>query len=256
MLLLFCGLLLMGSGLNINNTQAQTRNVQTKHVICIDPGHQAKGDSHVEAISPGSSIKKAKVTTGATGIKTKITESQLALTVSKQLRKSLVNSEYEVVITREKQDVNISNQRRAQICNQVNAEITIRIHADSSTNPTIRGYSVLYPDSIVKSTNLIASQSLAFAKTLDQNYEKITGIQSRGLHKRGDLTGFNWSTVPTVVLEMGFLSNPEEDQLINSSKTQIKIVTAITKAIQVYFGKLKQLTIIESQLKNRLRFLF
>ena len=54
-----------------------------------------------------------------------------------------------------------------------------------------------------------------------------TGAQDRGLQERSDLTGFNWSDVPDVLVEMGFMTNAAEDKLLESGAYQDKIVQGL-----------------------------
>ena len=58
------------------------------------------------------------------------------------------------------------------------------------------------------------------------------GMKNRGIITRGDLTGFNWSKVPVILLEAGFLSNPNEDRMLNSPEYQDKIARGLAKGIE------------------------
>ena len=91
-------------------------------VICIDAGHQARGNSSLEPNGPGSSTMKAKVTTGATGCVTGKTESQINLEVALKLQEALSNQGYTVVMCRTSQNVDLSNAQRAQMANEANAD--------------------------------------------------------------------------------------------------------------------------------------
>ncbi len=57
-------------------------------------------------------------------------------------------------------------------------------------------------------------------------------MNNRGVVEREDMTGFNWSKVPVVLVEMGFLSNAEEDKLLNTEEYRIKIVQGLTEGIK------------------------
>ncbi|MBC7294355.1 MAG: N-acetylmuramoyl-L-alanine amidase, partial [Thermoleophilia bacterium] len=117
-------------------------------VVVIDPGHQAHGDPSLEPIGPGSTQMKAKVSGGTAGVATGIPESKLVLAVSLKLRDALKTQGIKVVMTRTTQDVNLSNIPRAEIANKARATLFVRIHADGSDNPQVRGIRVLYPASI------------------------------------------------------------------------------------------------------------
>ena len=65
---------------------------------------------------------------------------------------------------------------------------------------------------------------------------KATGAQDRGLVERSDLTGFNWSEVPVVLVEMGFLSNPEEDQKLSTEKYRKQVADGIADGAQEWLA--------------------
>jgi len=102
--------------------------------VCLDPGHQTKGNPALEEIAPNSDKKKAKVTTGTRGIVTKKYESELMLEIALKLKTSLESKGYKVIMTRTKNDVDISNKERAIFANDNKADVYIRLHADGSEN--------------------------------------------------------------------------------------------------------------------------
>lgn len=203
-------------------------------LICIDPGHQEKGDSNLEPVAPGSYVKKARVSSGATGVATKKPEYILNLETSIVLRNILESKGYKVIMTRESHDVNISNSERAIFANNNNADMVIRIHADSLNNPSKTGASVLIPAKESKYTTNIYEDSKTCANLIE-NKMKEYGIQVNGVFERNDLTGFNWSKVPVVLVEMGFLSNYNEDQMMSNTEYQNKLMKSISDGIEEYF---------------------
>jgi len=70
-----------------------------KYVVCLDPGHQTKGNLALEEIAPNSDKKKAKVTTGTRGVVTKKYESELMLEIALKLKTSLIKKELYLPMT-------------------------------------------------------------------------------------------------------------------------------------------------------------
>jgi N-acetylmuramoyl-L-alanine amidase len=205
-------------------------------VVVIDPGHQAKGDSSTEPVGPGSSEKKAKVSSGTAGVVTGTPESELVLTIALKLRDALASHGVEVVMTRTGQNVNISNIQRAQIANDAGADLFVRIHADGADSASTAGIHVLYPVSIEGWTDDIAAASKSAAALAQRELIAATGANDRGIDARSDMTGFNWSDVPVILPEIGFMTNAAEDRLLATAAYQDKIVLGLTRAILSFLG--------------------
>ena len=205
-------------------------------VVCIDAGHQARGNSSLEPNGPGSSTMKAKVTTGATGCVTGKTESQINLEVALKLQQALISQGYTVVMCRTSQNVDISNAQRAEIANSNNVSAFIRLHCDSSTSSSATGTLTLAPSTSNPYCASIASESQALSKSIVNNICSVTGSRNRGVSIVDNMTGLNWSKVPVTIVEMGFLSNPQEDQLLASDDYQNKIVQGIVNGIGAYLN--------------------
>ena len=226
--------------INFKNTTPATLEVKTENknscfgfVICIDPGHQAKPDLTLEPIGPGSSKTKPKVAGGGRGINTHTPESQIVLKIALKLKLLLEEKGIKVVMTRSKENVNISNVQRAQVANKSGADLFVRIHLDSSSNSHLKGITTFYPAKN-QWTRKIYSQSKKAAQTIHSYVIKETGAIDRGLKERADMTGFNWSKVPVVLVECGFLSNPDEDRKLNNASYQTKIAIGLAKGILVF----------------------
>lgn len=223
-----------------NNQSQETANTQTvnkkngQYVICIDPGHQTKGDMSQEPVAPGSSEKKFKVSWGTQGVATKIPEYELTLSASKILKKDLEQMGFKVIMTRETNDVHITNSERAVFANENNADLVIRIHADGSDDSSLTGASLHIPSQDSQYTSKIYPGSNECAKLISSEM-KQDGFKVNSIYQRSDLTGFNWSKVPVVLVEMGFMSNPEEDQKMAETSYQEKMMKSVAEGAQAYF---------------------
>lgn len=187
-------------------------------VIGIDPGHQNKGDSAKEPNAPGSAVMKAAVASGTTGRFSKVPEHQVTLAVGLLLRDMLEEAGATVIMTRETGNVNISNVQRAMLLNEAKVDLAVRIHCDGADSSDVRGASMLVPaGDYVRG---IEEASYKAGSIVMDSFVAITGAKNRGLSKRDDQTGFNWSTVPVITIEMGFMSNEQEDAKLVSEDYQ------------------------------------
>ena len=206
----------------------------SNYIICIDPGHQTKGNNELEPIAPNSKQKKAKVTTGTRGVVTKKYESELMLEIGLKLKDSLEKKGYKVIMTRTINDVNISNVERALFANKNKATLYIRLHADGSENKNTYGASTLTSSPKNKYTEKTQKESEKFSKILLEEYIKSTGAKNRGVIYRDDLTGTNWAEVTNTLIELGFMSNEEEDKKLSDEKYQEKIIDGLVNGIEKY----------------------
>ena len=201
-----------------------------KKTVVIDPGHGPGGNSEKEAQSPDSSIMKIKDGGGAEGINSKTPEYVITMNVALKLKSLLEANGINVIMTKE--DINLApgNIERAEVGNNKNADLAIRIHCDSADAISAKGASMLVPAPVGYATN-IAEISRTYGEIILNSLVANVGMNNRGVIERSDLTGFNWSKVPVVLIEMGFLSNPEEDSLLNSDSYQEKLAQGLCNGI-------------------------
>lgn len=223
-------------GAAITSTPLVANTSSGQKVVCLDPGHQAHPDLALEPIGPGSKVMKPKVEAGTRGVVTRVPESELNLTIALKLRAVLEAHGVKVVMTRTTQNVNISNIQRAEIANAAHANLFVRIHANGNSNPNIHGIEVLYPTRIKGWTDAIAASSKQAAAIAEKDLVAATGAGNLGIIARSDITGFNWSKVPVILPEIGFMTNPTEDRLMETSAYQTKIVDALARAILTFIS--------------------
>jgi N-acetylmuramoyl-L-alanine amidase len=205
-------------------------------VVVIDPGHQSRGDSTLEPVGPGGDELKPRVTGGTTGVVTRVPEYEVVLQISMNLKARLEAAGVTVLMTRTTNDVNVSNSERAGVANDAGAELFVRIHADGSVDSSHSGISTLYPGEN-RWTGPIAVPSRRAALLVQDAVIASTGAASLGTVPRTDLSGFNWSRVPTVLVECGFMTNPVEDRLLASPNYQDKLAEGIATGIIAFLNE-------------------
>lgn len=207
-------------------------------LVLIDPGHDLYGNSATEPIGPGSSTRKIKDGGGARGAATGKAEAVVNLAVAKRLQTMLKRAGLRVKMTRTRTTgTSMGNVARAQMANRLRAAAFVRIHCDGSTNPATSGTHVLYPAYRRGWTDDIHSASKRLAGLVQTELVRSLGFPNRGLDARSDMTGFNWSDVPSILPELGFLSNPAEDRVLSSVAGQKKAATGLCRGILRYLGR-------------------
>ena len=208
---------------------------ELSQVIVIDPGHQGQGDSRKEPVGPGSSVMKARVTSGTTGCVSGLDEYELNLQVSLLLRTELESRGYTVYMTRETHDVNISNKERAEYASSVGGDILVRIHANGDDNSSVNGALCMAPSDSNAFVSALAPESQRLSQCIIDSYCQATGLRNRGVMITDDMSGINWSTMPVTIVEMGFMSNAGDDSKMADSDFQKKMVDGIADGIDQYF---------------------
>jgi N-acetylmuramoyl-L-alanine amidase len=202
-------------------------------LVCLDPGHGTRPaiGMQTESIGPGSSVRKIKDGGGAPG------EAPVALAIAMKTRSLLHRNGLRVAMTRTGPTTTLGNIGRAHFCNVRHAVLMIRIHADGSSNSTLHGVQMLYPAFHKGWTDDIYAQSLRAARIVLRSVVSATGAADLGLVPRSDLTGFNWADVPAILIECGFMSNPHERALLQSSAYQWKIARGIVAGTDSFLGR-------------------
>ena len=200
-------------------------------IIGIDPGHQAHSNSELEPVAPGSSEQKKKVSSGTSGTISGVREHEVNLAVGLLLRDLLEAEGATVIMTRETADVDISNAERAQLFNEYQVDLGLRLHCNGSEDASVQGAFMLVP-----TENPFEEDCVRAAETILSAYGEATGVNiRRGLTYRSDQTGFNWCERPVVNIEMGHMTNPEEDRKLTDPDFQVKMAEGLYQGVLAFF---------------------
>ncbi len=217
------------------------------HTIVIDPGH---GGKEVGAIGPGGMMEK-----------------DATLAICRKLADSLEKKlKARVVLTRTDDSV-VSLDQRTAIANQYHADLFLSVHMNAAVVKGAHGsetyfLSVDASDELARKAaevenasaksagQAVASSDLkmilwdlaqqeylnessAFAKTIQEEMNRVTNVQSRGV-KQAPFKVLVGATMPAALVEVAFITNPEEEARIKNDDFQNVVVGALTTAVQRY----------------------
>lgn len=160
-------------------------------------------------------------------------EKKVCLQTARLMKKYLDQLGYHVVMTRET-DAFISLPRRVEIAQASGATIFVSIHYNSARNPTAHGIEVFFHEDKELKTRATLSKKLADAILVP--LIRRTSAQSRGV-KKGNFYVIRETSMPAVIVEGGFISNPSERTQLKLLEYQEKIARGVVDGIDAYFKK-------------------
>ena len=209
----------------------------SSRIICLDPARQAAEMPETEAIGPGLSTRSQKMLPGAVGTVSGKQEYEVTLEVCTKLKEELLRRGYNVVMTREANDVEISEAARARTANLAGADILIHVSCGASDDASVSGllaYAPTYNSPNLENRLVSASQHLA--DCLLDTLSMQTGMNNLGILDGDRVTGINWAELPVTTIQIGFLTNAEDELFVGGGSGQSRIVTGLANGIDSYFA--------------------
>tara|TARA_B110000495_G_C23040330_1_gene623526 strand:- start:4087 stop:5313 length:1227 start_codon:yes stop_codon:yes gene_type:complete len=226
-----------------------------KKVIVLDPGHGGHDPGNLGGVKVNG-----------------ISEKNVTISAARNIKKILEGSgRYKVIMTRDR-DIFLKLRERSLVAHRNNADLFISIHADAFSNPSVRGATIYTltekasdreaallaarenksdviagidigdEDDIVQNIliDLVKQETMnlsnRFAGELSAELKKAVRVRKRSLRSAGFavLKGID---VPSVLIEMGYLTNRLDAKLLMQKETHEKIGRAILKSADKYFAK-------------------
>lgn len=234
-----------------------TREPGARRVVVIDPGHGG--------VDPGA--------TGVTGSREKLITLQVANELKRQLE---ATGRYDVVLTRDR-DVFVRLRERVASAQRAGADLFISLHADTIANSKVKGASIytLSEGASDKEAGQLAAKenkadiiagldlseldddlsailidlmqretmndSARFANMLIEEVRQATTVLQK-THRFAGFAVLKAPDVPSALIEMGYLSNRQDEKNLASKVHRAKVAAAILRAIDVYFDRQEELS--------------
>ncbi|MCT4620596.1 MAG: N-acetylmuramoyl-L-alanine amidase family protein [Marinisporobacter sp.] len=195
--------------IKFENRRIKTSSYSGRLVI-IDPGHGGK--------DPGASNKALN-----------LVEKELTLDTSLRLNDLLKKAGFTTYMTRN-DDRTLDLYGRPEVANGLGGAVFVSIHYNYAENKKVSGIEMLYVDDPNRDCK-------RFAKTIQEEMIKALKAKDRGIKNEPEFVVIRETNMPSVIAEVGFISNPTEGSLVRTAEYRQKAAQALFNGIKRYFDE-------------------
>lgn len=205
-------------------------------IVCLDPGHPTE-------VNDGMTIQNG------------VTECYINWILSEEIQELLESYGCTVLMTKEREDQLVTNMERAEIANSNDADLFLRIHCDTGP-PESHGMTIYYPDRQgewyghtgppLELIPLCRDAATAIHSVVAEELDGL--LYDRGVMTDNDtyignlqggaLRGSILSEVPVILIEVCFLSNPDDTAIITDDEKRSIIANALAEGVRGYLASL------------------
>lgn len=217
----------------------QNEKREAAHIVYIDPSKQIMADSDKEPVGPGSEETKDRMSSPGIGVSTGNFEYDITLSLARKIKSLLETRGYIVILSRDSSSISMSNRERALLANTTSAEVYIKLQAGTAS-PEVNGMMgfVITKNNPYNSDDYDKSYELC--SMLLDNASAAAGSGKRGIVYTDKLTVLNHCSMPAAVINIGFLSNQDDDKKLAEDAYLDKIAEGIADGCDEYFNKEKE----------------
>ena len=204
-------------------------------IVCVDAGHQNVRGGRPEPLGPGLYGEGGRRGGMAEGVATRRRESVVMLECAYVLRDELLRQGATVIMTRDTEETWLSNIERADIANAGGAHVMLRLHGDLHADANTRGFSVIYPNRSDYARAVADRETYTGYATLIMNALAEKASEGSGVRPRistsDDYVGNNWAEMPCFLVELGFMSNVQDDVLLSAPEHQQQLAEGLAEGV-------------------------